>query len=225
MAADPRRVKELFAAAVDLPDPQARQALLDRECADDPDLRKRLDKLLCANDDPASALDKPFAGPHAEFTSDFTGDSVGTVIAGRYKLLEELGEGGMGTVWVAEQTQPVRRQIAVKLIKPGMDSKTVLSRFEAERPALALMDHLNIAKVLNGGRTEQGRPFFFMEYVKGVPMTTYCDNAQLTVRERLELFVLGVRPCARPGGSCPGRWVNAVRDSPVPGCGGVGPDG
>src|SRR5262245_54387082 len=188
MPADPRRVKELFAAAVDLPDAQARQALLDRECADDPDLRQRLGVLLLANDEPASALEKPFAPP-AEFTRDFAGDAVGTVIAGRYKLLEELGEGGMGTVWVAEQTQPVRRKVAVKLIKPGMDSKTVLSRFEAERQALALMDHPNIAKVLDGGRTEQGRPFFVMKYVKGVPMTTYCDNAQLTVRERLELFV------------------------------------
>jgi serine/threonine protein kinase len=189
MPADPCRVKELFAAALDLPDSEARKALLDRECADDSDLRNRLGRLLAANDDPASALNKPLAAPHAEFTSDFAGDAVGTVIAGRYKLLEELGEGGMGTVWVAEQTQPVRRKVAVKLIKPGMDSKTVLSRFEAERQALALMDHPNIAKVLDGGRTEQGRPFFVMEYVKGVPMTTYCDNAQLTVRERLELFV------------------------------------
>ena len=95
----------------------------------------------------------------------------------------------MGTVWVAEQTQPVRRKVALKLIKAGMDSKTVLSRFEAERQALALMDHPNIAKVLDGGTTESGRPFFVMEYVKGVPITEYCDDARLSIAERLELFV------------------------------------
>ena len=95
----------------------------------------------------------------------------------------------MGTVWVAEQTQPVRRKVALKLIKAGMDSKTVLSRFEAERQALALMDHPNIAKVLDGGTTENGRPFFVMEYVKGIPFTTYCDDAHLSIAERLALFV------------------------------------
>ena len=97
--------------------------------------------------------------------------------------------GGMGTVWKAEQTQPVRRMVALKLIKAGMDSRTVLSRFEAERQALALMDHPNIAKVLDGGTTESGRPFFVMEYVKGVPFTRYCDDARLTIAERLALFV------------------------------------
>ena len=95
----------------------------------------------------------------------------------------------MGTVWVAEQTQPVRRKVALKLIKSGMDSKAVLSRFEAERQALALMDHPNIAKVLDGGTTEAGRPYFIMEYVKGIPITKYCDNVQLNIQERLDLFV------------------------------------
>jgi serine/threonine protein kinase len=104
-------------------------------------------------------------------------------------LLEQIGEDGMGTVWVAEQTQPVRRKVALKLIKAGMDSKSVLSRFEAERQALALMDHPNIAKVLDGGTTENGRPFFVMEYVKGVPFTRYCDDARLSIAERLALFV------------------------------------
>ena len=103
------------------------------------------------------------------------------MVAGRYKLLEEIGEGGMGTVWMAEQTEPVRRKVALKLIKAGMDSKTVLSRFEAERQALALMDHPNIAKVLDGGTTEGGRPYFVMEYVKGVPITRYCDDARLSI--------------------------------------------
>jgi serine/threonine protein kinase len=95
----------------------------------------------------------------------------------------------MGTVWVAEQVQPVRRKVALKLIKAGMDSKTVLSRFEAERQALALMDHPNIAKVLDGGTTDSGRPFFVMEYVKGIPFTRYCDDVRLSIAERLALFV------------------------------------
>jgi tetratricopeptide (TPR) repeat protein len=116
-------------------------------------------------------------------------EQPGTLIAGRYKLLEEIGEGGMGTVWVAEQTQPVRRKVALKLIKAGMDSNSILARFEAERQALALMDHSNIAKVLDGGLTEQARPFFVMEYVKGVPITEYCEATRLSVPERLNLFV------------------------------------
>jgi hypothetical protein len=190
MAADPRRVKELFVAALDLPDPQARQAFLERECGADADLRQRLEVLLKAHDAPASALDRPLAdvGPA---TTPYHGpaEDVGTVIAGRYKLLEQIGEGGMGTVWVAEQTQPVRRKVALKLIKAGMDSRTVLARFEAERQALAVMDHPNIAKVLDGGTTESGRPFFVMEYVKGIPFTRYCDDARLSIAERLALFV------------------------------------
>jgi tetratricopeptide (TPR) repeat protein len=196
MAADPRRVKELFVAALDLPDPQARQAFLDRECGADAELRQRLDVLLKAHDEPALALNQPLAalapvGP--EQTGPYVGarpdEQVGTVIVGRYKLLEQIGEGGMGTVWVAEQTQPVRRKVALKLIKAGMDSKSVLSRFEAERQALALMDHPNIAKVLDGGSTDSGRPFFVMEYVKGVPLTKYCDDARLGIAQRLALFV------------------------------------
>ena len=117
------------------------------------------------------------------------GDEIGTVISGRYKLLEQIGEGGMGAVWAAEQTRPVRRTVALKLIKAGMDSKAVLGRFEAERQALALMDHLNIAKVLDGGTAESGRPFFVMEYVKGIPLTRFCDNARLSINDRLALFV------------------------------------
>lgn len=112
-----------------------------------------------------------------------------TVIAGRYRLMEPIGEGGMGTVWLAQQTEPVRRRVAIKLIKPGMDSRQVLSRFEAERQALAVMDHPHIAKVLDGGMTDDGRPYFVMEYVKGEPITDYCDHARLSVTERLRLFV------------------------------------
>jgi tetratricopeptide (TPR) repeat protein len=112
----------------------------------------------------------------------------GTVIAGRYKLSERVGEGGMGSVWVAHQTEPVKRKVAVKLIKAGMDSKAVLARFEAERQALAVMDHPNIAKVLDGG-LHDGRPYFVMELVKGVPITQFCDERKLTPAQRLELFV------------------------------------
>src|SRR5687767_14096509 len=115
--------------------------------------------------------------------------SAGVVIAGKYKLLEALGEGGMGSVWMAQQTEPVKRLVAVKVIKAGMDTRQVVARFEAERQALALMDHPNIARVLDGGTSNAGRPYFVMELVKGVPITRYCDEHHLTPRQRLELFV------------------------------------
>lgn len=188
MSVDPKRVQSVFALALEARDPAGRVAILDRECANDSELRHRVEELLNANDAPSSFfVDR--TGAFAPNNEDQHIDLEGTTIAGRYKLLEQIGEGGMGTVWVAEQQEPVKRQVALKLIKPGMDSKTVLSRFEAERQALALMDHPNIAKVLDGGRTEQGRPYFVMEYVKGVPITQYCDDAQLTVRQRLELLL------------------------------------
>jgi serine/threonine protein kinase len=206
MAADPRRVKELFVALLDLTDAQARQAFLERECADDAELRQRLEALLKAHENPASALERPLAagepsadspadkspaGPGLAETSAYHGPSegVGSIIAGKYKLLEALGQGGMGDVFMAQQTAPVKRLVALKLIKAGMDSRQVLARFEAERQALALMDHPNIAKVLDAGATESGRPFFVMELVKGVPITRFCDERQLLPRERLELFI------------------------------------
>ena len=117
-----------------------------------------------------------------------SGDRPGARI-GPYKLLQEIGEGGMGKVYMAEQVEPVRRRVALKIIKPGMDSAQVIARFEAERQALALMDHVNIAKVFDAGATENGRPYFIMELVNGVPITKYCDDAQLNPRERLELFI------------------------------------
>src|SRR5262249_53869553 len=113
----------------------------------------------------------------------------GAVIAGRYTLVELLGEGGMGSVYLAEQTEPVKRQVALKRIKTGMDSKAVLARFDAERQALALMDHPSIARVYDGGTTSSGQPFFVMELVKGVPITRYCDEHRLSVAARLQLFV------------------------------------
>src|SRR5262249_2091512 len=116
-------------------------------------------------------------------------EAPGTVM-GPYKLIEPIGEGGMGTVWMAQQTEPVKRVVAVKLIKAGMDSKQVIARFEAERQALALMDHPNIARVLDGGTTSAGRPYFVMDLVKGVPITEFCDHNHLTPRQRLDLFLL-----------------------------------
>src|SRR5262249_10419508 len=119
-------------------------------------------------------------------------DQSGEVI-GPYKLLEQIGEGGMGVVYMAEQTFPVRRKVAVKIIKPGMDTKQVIARFEAERQALALMDHPNIAKLHDAGATESRRPYFVMELVRGIPITEYCDREHLGIPERLELFVLVCR--------------------------------
>src|SRR6185312_14331551 len=123
-------------------------------------------------------------------TIDYMGSAerVGATI-GRYKLLERIAEGGFGVVYMAEQQHPVRRRVALKVIKPGMDTRQVIARFEAERQALALMEHPNIAKVLDAGATDSGRPYFVMELVKGVPITDYCDQNNLPPRQRLELFV------------------------------------
>jgi serine/threonine protein kinase/tetratricopeptide (TPR) repeat protein len=190
MTESPDLTESVFAAAVALADPAERAAYLDQACANNPALRARIDALLRAHDRAGHLLDRP-AAVSGESTAAYisTGEQAGTIIAGRYKLLEAIGEGGMGTVWAAEQTEPVRRKVALKLIKPGMDSRQVLARFEAERQALALMDHPSIARVLDGGLTEAGRPFFVMDYVKGVPITQYCDETRLSVSERLALFV------------------------------------
>jgi non-specific serine/threonine protein kinase/serine/threonine-protein kinase len=187
MAAATNAARAVFLAAVDLPSAAERALYLDKACAGDAALRQRVEALLHAHDDPGAFLSAASAGSAA--TTAYAPPLVGTVIAGRYKLLEAIGEGGMGTVWVAEQTEPVSRKVAIKLIKAGMDSKSVLARFEGKRQALAVMDHPNIAKVLDGGLTEAGRPFFVMEYVKGVPITEYCDSARLSVPQRLNLFV------------------------------------
>jgi eukaryotic-like serine/threonine-protein kinase len=122
-------------------------------------------------------------------TIQSTESGAGTVI-GPYHLLQRIGEGGMGGVWLAEQKQPVRRRVAIKLIKAGMDTREVVARFESERQALALMDHPAIAKVFDAGSTPEGRPYFVMEYVAGLPITDYCDKHKLSPRQRLELFIL-----------------------------------
>lgn len=169
-----------------------RAALLERVCEGKPELRSRVEALLNA-DAAASPLSKQ--SPTLDLTAGFnhtaqaSPDLVGTIIDGRFKLQQKLGEGGMGTVWVAEQEKPVKRRVALKLIKAGMDSAQVIRRFEAERQALALMDHTNIAKVLDAGSTTNGRPYFVMELVKGVPITKYCDEVHASIKNRLELFV------------------------------------
>ncbi len=215
MTLDPLRVKALFNLSLDLPDAGERPAFLDRECGNDRELRQRLEQLLAAYDAPASALASPLAavpepaiatdedsrataahseppGNAAEQTASITpqhaASVVGSFVAGRYKIRQEIGEGGMGSVYLAEQTHPVKRMVALKLIKAGMDSRTVLARFESERQALALMDHPNIAKVLDAGTTDAGRPYFVMELVKGTPVTMYCDQHRLGLPERLALF-------------------------------------
>jgi serine/threonine protein kinase/tetratricopeptide (TPR) repeat protein len=205
MSVDPKRLKELFLGAAAITDRAQREAWLATQCGPEPDLLAKVQALLKARDNPESLLDllaPPAAMPHEEAAQEpcpspaaLAGtvdepmaERVGTRV-GPYKLLQQIGEGGMGAVYMAEQEEPVRRRIALKIIKPGMDSRQVIARFEAERQALALMDHQNIARVLDAGTTETGGPYFVMELVKGVPITRFCDEQHLTLRERLELFV------------------------------------
>ena len=182
---------ELFTAAVAFLDQSERTNFLDQECAGQPELRGRIERLIQAHERSHILLDQvdPGCSP-AEMlqTVPCASEASGVVIDGKYTLIEVIGEGGMGAVWRARQSEPVKRFVAIKLIKPGMDSRQVLARFEAERQALAVMDHSNIAKVFDGGLHEQ-RPFFVMELVKGVPITNFCDARRLTLQERLELFL------------------------------------
>ncbi len=187
--------ESLFAAILEQPAAE-REPFLEKACGADAALRQRVRDLLAAHEKAAGILGPP-ADPSVPSgktlgypaTSAVAAEQVGTVVGGRYKLLQQIGEGGMGTVFMAEQTEPVARKVAVKVIKAGMDSAQVIARFEAERQALAMMDHQNIARVLDAGTTDTGRPYFVMELVKGVAITKYCDDAHLTPRERLELFV------------------------------------
>lgn len=177
---------DLFAAAIEIADSVERAALLERECAGRPDLRVRIEQLLVAHRKSNPLLDQPAPAGTVDYVP--IAEKPGSKI-GPYKLLEQIGEGGFGLVFVAEQQEPVKRKVALKVIKPGMDTQQVIARFEAERQALALMDHPNIAKVLDAGATESGRPYFVMELVRGIPITDYCDKNQLAPKERLELFV------------------------------------
>jgi len=191
MAPAQQREAALFAAVIEKPLAE-RAAFLDGACHGDPALRQRLEALLTAHAAPdellSSLTPEAKATLKIEFAEEPADETVGQKI-GRYKILEKVGEGGCGVVYVAEQTEPVRRRVALKVIKLGMDTKQVVARFEAERQALAMMDHPNIAKVLDAGTTETGRPFFVMELVRGIKITGYCDQNNLPTQERLDLFM------------------------------------
>jgi serine/threonine protein kinase len=189
----------LFAAALPMTGPGERETFLQTACADDVDLRLRVSEMLAEHDgserfftecitnlamDDVDALDVAAIETEKSMAGEMAGMRIG-----RYRLLRQLGEGGCGVVYLAEQEEPVRRRVAFKVIKLGMDTKNVIARFDAERQALAMMDHPNIAKVLDGGATESGRPYFVLELVQGVKITAYCDEAKLTVPQRLKLFI------------------------------------
>src|SRR5260370_40007303 len=180
--------RDIFIAALNKQNAAERALFLDGACGSNADLRERVEALLRDHDQLGSFLESPAGPPVATVDEPSVAECPGTVI-GPYKLLQQIGEGGMGTVFMAEQTQPVQRKVALKVIKPGMDSRQVIARFEAERQALAMMDHVNIARVLDAGATESGRPYFLMELVHGVTITKYCDDNCLTPPQRLELFV------------------------------------
>jgi eukaryotic-like serine/threonine-protein kinase len=213
MNASFKQVKDIFLAALEKDSASDLEAYLSEVCAGDLALRGQVDALLRRHEQAGSFLQFPSPAPHPSspvereesgprpLGSGHSGGARGTstidvpiterpgTIIGTYKLMELIGEGGMGLVFVAEQQQPIRRRVALKVIKPGMDTRAVIARFEAERQALALMDHPNIAQVHDGGVTPTGRPYFVMELVKGTPITQYCDDNRLTTRERLELFL------------------------------------
>src|SRR6516225_4960362 len=180
MNADPNPAKAIFLEAVERHAPDQWPAFLDRACAGQPDLRGRVEALLEAHREVATAQHRELPegadpGPVATVDEPPMREQPSAVI-GPYRLLERIGEGGFGVVFLAEQTEPVRRKVALKVLKLGMDTRQVVARFEAERQALAIMDHPNIASVFDGGTTPSGRPYFVMELVKGVPITRYCDE-------------------------------------------------
>jgi serine/threonine protein kinase/tetratricopeptide (TPR) repeat protein len=177
----------IFHAARDIPDSDHRREYVRQACGGDEARIAHVEALLLAAEGPDSLLDRPAGTPVATIDLPTT-ERPGTVI-GPYKLLEKIGEGGFGVVFMAEQQEPIRRKVALKVLKPGMDSKQVIARFEVERQALALMDHPHIAKVLDAGQTDSGRPYFVMDLVKGLPITEFCDQSRLSPRERLGLFV------------------------------------
>lgn len=194
------REEILFDAARRLPDALARTAFLEAVCAGDAQLRRRLEDLFLEQEVAEAFFGKtpplesatgasPLVGSDVLGVPSATASQLTPMISRRYKLLQRLGEGGFGEVWMAEQHEPVRRRVALKIIKPGMDTQQVVARFEAERQALAMMDHPNIARVFDGGTTDLGRPYFVMELVRGVRITDYCDENQLSPPERLELFI------------------------------------
>jgi serine/threonine protein kinase len=184
------QAKSIFLDALEVASAPERAAYLDRRCGADTQLRAEVETLLRHHERLGDYLEQPACGPGPEDgVSGLPGIEGASPVIGPYKLLEPIGEGGMGVVYMAEQTRPVRRKVALKIIKPGMDTRQVVARFEAERQALAMMDHPNIARVLDAGATESGRPYFVMELVRGIPITTYCDQQRLPINERLNLFI------------------------------------
>jgi serine/threonine protein kinase len=184
-------VETIFGEALQRESPEERAAFLDRVCGDDSLLRREIEALLLAHERAGDFMRAPpqvVSGGLLDAPQATAAQAIAAII-GPYKLLEQIGEGGMGTVFMAQQLHPVKRKVALKIIKPGMDTAQVIARFEAERQALAMMDHPNIAKVFEAGATDVGHPYFVMELVKGIPITEYCDQTQLTPRERLKLFV------------------------------------
>ncbi len=187
-----RKAFELFKRASEIPADEL-PAFLDQECSKDADLREKVEKLLSVRNDAKKFLpDEASPSPVGDYPAkpeDFSDEEVLGTNIGPYKLLQRIGEGGFGVVYMAAQSEPVRREVAIKVIKPGMDSREVIARFESERQALAMMDHPNIARVIDAGQTENGRPYFVMELVKGQPITEFCDKNNLSTTERLELFM------------------------------------
>jgi|GEM_PF-160674 len=179
--------KELFNQALDIESADVRAVFLENSCGADTEKLRRIERLISAYEAAGGFIPTKQDDP-AFLATSLVSEGPGTRI-GRYKLLQQIGEGGMGVVYMAEQEEPIRRRVALKIIKVGMDTRQVIARFEAERQALALMDHPNIARVLDGGATAGGRPYFVMELIQGVPITEFCNKAQLSVRQRLDLFV------------------------------------
>ncbi len=177
----------IFAQAIAITSAPERAAFLEQACGGNEGLRREIERLVRDHFRAGSFLERPAAGRAT--TPDGTGRERPGTQVGAYRLLEEIGAGGMGLVFVAEQQQPIRRKVALKVIKPGMDTREIIARFEAERQALALMDHPNIAKVFDGGATPSGRPYFVMELVRGVPITAFCDDRRWAPRQRLGLFL------------------------------------
>jgi serine/threonine protein kinase len=182
-----RSPETVFSEAIEIQSPEERRSYLDRACQGDIGLRQAVEKLISLHSQAGDFLESPAVNLDVTAFAPPVDERPGTVI-GPYKLLQQIGEGGMGVVFMAEQTEPIQRTVALKIIKPGMDTRQVIARFEAERQALAVMDHPNIAKVLDAGTTENGRPYFVMDLVKGIAITKYCDDHKLSLRERLELF-------------------------------------
>ena len=184
---EPSREESIFLTAFEKPSQQQRDDYIEEACAGDADLLERVQQLFQSHEQSRGPLDA--LPPGLEPTADLPPAILSKTQIGPYKLLQQIGEGGFGVVYMAEQTEPLRRQVALKIIKPGMDTHAVIARFEAERQALALMDHTNIARVLDAGTTAEGRPYFVMELVKGLPITEYCDRQNLDTRARLQLFI------------------------------------